>query len=64
MAELTLQQRMAAIDDAIASHVDPSRPAAVCPACGATLQVAEIKGISVWVACPEGHITAHIKRAR
>lgn len=64
MAELTLKQRMLALDDALAHHADPSRPAPVCPACGVRLQVVEIKTMSVWVACPEGHITSHIKLAR
>ena len=64
MSELTLKQRMQALDDALAHHMDPSRPAPVCAVCGATLQVVEVKGISVWVACPGGHLTSQIKLAR
>lgn len=64
MAEQSLKEKMAAIDDALAHHMDPSRPAPVCAVCGATLQVVEVKGISLWVACPGGHFTSHIKLAR
>ena len=63
MAEWPRTEEPSTIDDAIAHPVDWSIPVAVCPACRATRQGVEVKGISVWVACPDGHISARIKLA-
>lgn len=64
MGDLTLKQKMAALDEAIEYHMDHSRPVPLCPVCCAPIDVFEVGGIGIWVACPEGHIKSHVKLAQ